>query len=174
MSNKIIISIVIGIIVVFAGVAFLKQGGTPTTVPKDSMSSAEPSQSTPSEPVAVMEPGTPPEVQPTPETPPTSSVAPQSAVITFTDSGYGPTPLTVKKGTTITFKNNSAGQMWPASAMHPTHAVYPTTGGCIGSTFDACQGIEPSGSWSFTFGVVGSWKYHDHLNPTRTGMVVVE
>ncbi|MEK9182927.1 MAG: hypothetical protein AAB849_00245 [Patescibacteria group bacterium] len=72
------------------------------------------------------------------------------------------------------FKNQSARSMWPASGFHPTHTVYPTTGGCLGSTFDACKGVLPGESWSFQFDIAGSWKYHNHLNPADFGMIVVE
>ena len=64
--------------------------------------------------------------------------------------------------------------MWPASAFHPTHKAYPTTGGCLGSTFDACKGVLPGESWSFKFDIAGSWKYHDHLKPIVFGTIVVE
>lgn len=95
-------------------------------------------------------------------------------VITYSDNGYEPKTITIKAGETVTFKNQSSLAMWPASAMHPTHRVYPTTGGCIGSTFDACRGVPPGESWAFTFDIRGSWKYHNHLNPGNTGTVVVE
>lgn len=101
--------------------------------------------------------------------------APQSAnVITYTDAGFTPSPLRVKKGTTVTFVNNSTGKMWPASAKHPTHTEYPTTGGCIGSTFDACGGMMPGESWTFTFDIPGSWNYHNHLSPQDFGTIIVE
>ena len=64
--------------------------------------------------------------------------------------------------------------MWTASAVHPTHRAYPTTGGCLGSTFDACKGVQPGASWSFRFDIAGTWKYHNHLNPNNTGAIVVE
>ena len=95
-------------------------------------------------------------------------------VITYGDTGYSPNLLTIKAGETVTFKNNSSLSMWPASAFHPTHKVYPTTGGCLGSTFDACKGVLPGGLWSFKFDIAGSWKYHDHLKPTVFGTVIVE
>jgi plastocyanin len=95
-------------------------------------------------------------------------------LVTYTDNGYLPSTINVKVGTTVTFKNESSQSMWTASAMHPTHTVYPTTGGCIGSTFDACKGIQPGESWSFKFDIAGSWKYHNHLNPSHFGTVVVE
>lgn len=96
------------------------------------------------------------------------------SVVTYTDTGYSPSTLTIKAGTTVTFANDSFMSMWTASAVHPTHAVYPTTGGCLGSTFDACKGVLPGETWSFKFDEVGSWKYHDHLTPTFYGTIVVK
>ena len=95
-------------------------------------------------------------------------------VITYTSGGFSPSVINVKKGGEVTFLNKSEGAMWPASAIHPTHTLYPTQGGCVGSTFDACQGIEPGEAWSFKFDIAGSFKYHNHLNPSQTGTVVVE
>jgi plastocyanin len=95
-------------------------------------------------------------------------------VITYTDSGFSPKEMKIKAGETAVFKNESSKSMWPASAMHPTHAVYPTTGGCLGSTFDACKGLLPGESWSFKFDIAGNWKYHDHLTPTFFGAIDVK
>ena len=95
-------------------------------------------------------------------------------VITYTNTGYSPSTLTVQVGTTVTFKNESSMAMWAASASHPTHKVYPTTGGCLGSTFDACKGIQPGDSWSFKFDIAGNWKYHDHLKPSFFGTIIVK
>lgn len=101
-------------------------------------------------------------------------VSPKDETVTFTSKGYSPSPLTIKKGTTVVFKNNSDLSVWTASAKHPTHNTYPTTGGCLGSTFDSCKGISPGGSWSFKFEVVGEWGYHDHLHPSFFGKIIVE
>lgn len=94
--------------------------------------------------------------------------------VTYTDAGYSPATMTVKKGETVTFTNRSSQSMWTASATHPTHRGYPTTGGCLGSTFDACKGVQPGDSWSFQFAVSGIWNYHNHVNPGDTGTIVVE
>src|SRR3989344_2395368 len=80
----------------------------------------------------------------------------------------------VSERTTETFIIMDEGTYWPASASHPSHTVYPTTGGCIGSTFDACKGLAQGESFDFTFNEAGEWKYHDHLNPGRTGTIIVE
>ncbi len=116
-------------------------------------------------------------VAPTTESPvppaPVQATSGNVHVVSMTDKGYLPMSLTIKKGDTVTFKNDGTEASWPASAIHPTHAGYPTTGGCLGSTFDACKGIAPGASWSFTFDVVGSWGYHDHLNPSHFGKIIV-
>lgn len=98
----------------------------------------------------------------------------QTVVVTYTDAGYSPADISIKNGDRIIFQNNSSRAMWTASAFHPSHRAYPTTGGCIGSSFDACAGIQPGESWAFTFNVSGTWKYHNHLLPAHTGSVVVE
>lgn len=118
--------------------------------------------------------------QPTPAVPQTStsesatSTVAQEKVVIYTDAGYSPATLQIKSGETVVFKNQSSQSMWTASGAHPTHKVYPTTGGCIGSTFDACKGVQPGDSWSFKFDISGTWKYHNHVNPGNTGTIAVE
>ncbi|EKD32886.1 MAG: hypothetical protein ACD_76C00122G0002 [uncultured bacterium] len=97
----------------------------------------------------------------------------QNTVI-YSDSGFSPDQLIIKSGGTVFFENQSSKSMWTASGAHPSHRIYPTTGGCIGSTFDACQGIQPGDSWSFKFDIAGEWKYHNHLRPGDTGTIIVE
>lgn len=93
--------------------------------------------------------------------------------VTYTDEGYSPATISVKKGQSVTFQNESARNMWTASDPHPTHQDYPTSGGCETSTFDSCKGTPPGQSWSFTFDAIGEWNYHDHLRPSRSGAVTV-
>jgi plastocyanin len=112
---------------------------------------------------------------PTPvQTPPTTDQNGAKNVVTFDGTGFVPSVLTVQKGETVTFKNGSTQDMRVASNPHPIHNGYPTTGGCVGSTFDSCAMIPAGGSWSFTFDFVGSWGYHDHLNPSITATIVVQ
>ncbi|MBI4033944.1 MAG: hypothetical protein HY378_00130 [Candidatus Brennerbacteria bacterium] len=119
--------------------------------------------------------GTPTAPEANTPTPQSQTLTPETAAtVYYNGQGFSPQTVTIKKGYTVNFVNQSSKDMWPASAMHPTHAVYPTTGGCIGSTFDACAGIKPGASWSFKFDIKGSWKYHDHLNTTAFGTIVVE
>ena len=90
----------------------------------------------------------------------------ESMMLTYSDSGFTPTSLTVKVGDTVTFKNGSTKQMWVASAPHPIHSAYPE--------FDAKAGSAMGESYMFTFTKTGSWKYHNHLNPSNTGTIIVE
>ena len=100
--------------------------------------------------------------------------------IEISDDGFNPTILTgearlgILVGDTVTWINKGSIEHWPASAIHPTHAVYPEPGGCIGSKFDACKGLKQGESWSFVFTQKGSWNYHDHLNPTLFGKIIVQ
>jgi plastocyanin len=99
------------------------------------------------------------------------------ALIAYTDAGYAPTTITIKKGDTVRFINNShTADSWPASAVHPTHGIYPQKSAtdCLGSSFDACRGLKPGESWDFTFNDVGTWRFHDHIHPSKTGSVIVE
>ncbi len=115
-----------------------------------------------------------PSPTPTPTPTPTPSNEPD-AFVTFSDSGYSPSSVTIKKGQKVRFMNNSNRDFWPASAIHPTHSVYPqkSLSDCLGSSFDACRATPPGGNWEFQFNEVGTWRYHDHLSANRTGTIVV-
>jgi plastocyanin len=128
--------------------------------------------------------GTPVDVVPAPvDTPaeeeePASASAPMTATITYSDSGFTPATVTIKKGGTVTWVNNSSGTMWVASAQHPTHTGYAGTSrqqhcgsAQESSAFDQCRGEEED--WSFTFSKTGEWAYHDHINASRFGRIEV-
>ena len=105
----------------------------------------------------------------------TTVAAMTKTVVEITSTGFSPLTAKVKVGEKVAFVNKDSSRThWPASAVHPTHAVYPESGGCIGSKFDACEGLAFNAEWTFTFNEKGSWNYHDHLNPSLTGTVVVE
>lgn len=87
------------------------------------------------------------------------------AAVSYTDSGFTPNTITVKKGTTVTFTNQSTKGMWVASAVHPTHQLLPG--------FDQLKSVAKGGTYEYAFDKVGTWKYHMHRNPSDTGSVVV-
>ena len=119
---------------------------------------------------------------------PEASVSPlvgngESITITYTSAGYVPKEVTISQGTEVIFENKgrlSLVFMWPATAIHPTHTIYPGSSilKCGGAEkvriFDSCQGIAPQDSWSFIFNETGSWGYHGHLQARFTGKIIVE
>lgn len=87
-------------------------------------------------------------------------------VIRYTNTGYEPKELTVTAGTMVQFINESDIDMWVASNEHPGHTDLPT--------FDQF-GLYPKGStYMYTFDKVGTWEFHDHLNPEYEGSVIVQ
>jgi plastocyanin len=98
---------------------------------------------------------------------------PLSAKVVMTDTKYSPEVLRIKKGTTVIFENQGAQPHWPASNYHPTHTLYPEEGGCIGSAFDACRGLNPGEIYEFRFDIIGTWPVHDHINPGLTMVIEV-
>ena len=97
-----------------------------------------------------------------------------AATVTYTDSGFSPASVTIRNGGTVTFQNNSSRAFRPASDPHPAHNGYPEPGTCNGHAFDPCGAVPVGALWSFTFHTSGTWGYHDHLNPSKEGMVVVK
>lgn len=85
--------------------------------------------------------------------------------IVYDGTTFSPSSLSVKNGDVVIFKNKSKAAFRPASDPHPTHTDYPA--------FDAKQPIPAGKSYQFKFTKVGTWKFHDHLNPSAQGSVTV-
>ena len=158
---------------------------TPTPAPTPEPTPALTPEPTPTpEPILEPSPTPTPPPEPTPEPEPTPAPTPEPPsggnTIVYTSSGYSPSVLTVSVGTNVTFENQAAASMWPATYSHPTHKIYPGSninkcGSSEANTiFDACAGIQNGGEWSFVFTQQGTWEYHDHLKPGRTGTIIVE
>lgn len=103
---------------------------------------------------------------------------PKTVTVSYNGNAFSPQAVTVKKGDTVNFVASGA-QFWVAADDHPTHAKYDGTnrgahcaaGYSGAAAFDACASGT---SYSFTFGKTGSFDYHNHLNATQGGRVVVE
>lgn len=89
--------------------------------------------------------------------------APQEAMIAYSENGFSPASVTVKLGAKVKFVNQGTASMWVASAMHPTHQIYPE--------FDQ---KTTGNEYTFEFTKAGSWNYHNHVNPGHYGKVIVE
>ena len=95
----------------------------------------------------------------------TGAVGTPAVIIMRTDTGFVPSEVTIKKGDIVLWKNESSDYDWPASDLHPTHALYPE--------FDPLRPIAPGSDWSFKFDKVGVWKFHDHIRANKVGTVTV-
>lgn len=89
----------------------------------------------------------------------------EMVVVTITADGFSPAEVTVDQNSLVNFINKDTQPHWPASNPHPMHDLYPE--------FDPTHAIAPGDFWIFKPTRVGTWKYHDHLNPHRRGMLTV-
>ena len=93
-------------------------------------------------------------------------VVPVENLVLVEGGKFSPETLTVKKGTEVTWVNKDTGPCWIASDPHPIHNGY--------SGFDAGRGIKQDETYKFTFSRVGTFSYHDHLDLTKTGKIIIE
>ena len=112
----------------------------------------------PDAPVAVATP-----LKPNPGTP-SEDPLPNSWVVEFTDDGFVPKRIEIEVGQQVRFVNSSESSLWPASNIHPTHQIM--------AEFDAGSPIGADGVWAFTFDKPGFWRYHNHMVPEHSGLIV--
>lgn len=85
-------------------------------------------------------------------------------MVLFTQSGFQPARVTVKKGSVVTIKNDSNETVQFSSDDHPTHRKNPEMN---------LRPLGPGESASYTATKVGEWGYHDHLHADKTGTITV-
>ncbi|MBI2669918.1 MAG: hypothetical protein HYX20_02155 [Candidatus Yanofskybacteria bacterium] len=98
---------------------------------------------------------------------PTVSITPksQTMIINFANGTATPNIVTIKAGDTVKFVNSNSTLHWPASGVHPTHQICPG--------FDALHGLNNGESYSFKFNEAKTCPWHDHLNPSIKGQIVI-
>ena len=107
---------------------------------------------------------------------PEAPSVPMAATITYNGSSFSPSEVTIKKGGTVTFTNTGSSNMWVASGPHPEHTGYSGTSRSAhcpdtsNAAFDQCAA---GNSFIFMFQKVGTWGYHNHLNASSFGKVIV-
>lgn len=85
--------------------------------------------------------------------------------IILTSTGWTPATLTIKTGDTVTWINQSGTDATVNSNPHPTHTDYPPLN----------LGTFTNGSTlSLAFPQKGTYGYHNHLNPSEKGTILVE
>lgn len=90
----------------------------------------------------------------------------QTYFVTYTNTGFQPSFLSIRAGDKIRFRNESDTDMWVASNDHPFHDDYPE--------FDAHGSVRRYGEYTFTFDRVGTWGFHNHANHVHEGVVSVD
>ena len=88
-----------------------------------------------------------------------------STAVTLTAAGFAPQVITVKVGTKVVWTNKSGQMATVNSDPHPIHTAYPPLN--LGSFSD-------SQSLSLVFDKAGKYGYHNHLDASENGTVIVE
>lgn len=89
----------------------------------------------------------------------------EGSTITYSSNGFSPSTLTVKAGSDITIKNTSSSPLDFESDPHPQHT----------DNTELNVGTIASGqSKTFTVTTKVTWGYHNHLNPSDTGTIIVQ
>lgn len=88
-----------------------------------------------------------------------------AGTITYTGSGFSPETLTVKSGDTVTVRNESSRTIEFESDPHPAHTS---------NTELNIDTIRPGESKTFTVNRTGTFGYHDHLDSSKTGTIIVQ
>jgi plastocyanin len=99
-------------------------------------------------------------------TTPSSSPSPTGNAVSIvqgaaglTTTAFNPNPLTISKGTTVTWMNNDS----------TTHTSTSNNSGPWSS-----GSIDPGGTFSFTFQSSGSFAYHCAIHPGMVGTITVQ
>lgn len=153
MNSKMIVGLVVVVLLIVGGFVLLKGN-------KQSPQTIAPSAVQPTQQSAQVTPVS------TESSSPSGSMTNEKAVtVTLTSSGFDPATITVKAGTKVTWVNKSGVEATVNSDKHPTHLLYTPLN--LGS-------FVRGASLSLVFDKPGSYGYHNHLDPSQTGTVVVE
>lgn len=95
-------------------------------------------------------------------------------LVSYTDGGFEPPTLSVKRGETVRFTNNSQSDLWVASIAMQGGTVYPGQSDCGASAFGTCAALKPQEFWEFTFDAVGTWSYKNNSDAAKTGTITVK
>lgn len=146
MSRNVLLGLVVIVLVVFAGWYFLKS--QKSSVDTQTQTSQVTTETVSASPTASA-----------------SGSVMETGTVKITSSGFTPESITIKAGESVTWTNDDSANHIVASNPHPTHTDYPPLN--IGL-------IKPGDSKSLSFPTAGTYKYHDHLNPSLTGSVTVQ
>ncbi|MFA5841759.1 MAG: hypothetical protein WC835_02235 [Candidatus Paceibacterota bacterium] len=87
-------------------------------------------------------------------------------IVAYHNGGFFPDKITIKAGQYVTFENVSDNDMWIASDPHPSHSAL--------MGFDEHNSVKTGGRYSHVFTQTGAWKYHNEMDLSKNGTVIVE
>ena len=93
----------------------------------------------------------------------------EQALITYKEGKFSPECVVVSSGTNITWVNQSDENIQIGADPHPIH-----TGNKEVSGGGFILELSPGESSSVTMSKIGKTGYHDHLNSSATGVIIVE
>lgn len=100
--------------------------------------------------------------------------------VTYGEHGFAPQVVTVPVGTTVAWSSPKGKPMWVASDPDPSHTKLKgfDEKGVINGFIKIFTGdhayAHGTGVYEYTFTEVGTWKYHNHINPQHRGTVIVK
>lgn len=89
---------------------------------------------------------------------------PKEVDVTVTADGFNPDTITINAGDKVVWKNESGTTVTVNSDLHPTHLLWP---------FLNLGAFDNGSSVSVVFDKAGTYTYHNHLNASQKGTVVV-
>lgn len=89
----------------------------------------------------------------------------QAAVVIYNNGQFSPAKLSVKKGEKIIVRNESGAKIQFNSDSHPSHSLYPELNLGV---------IEANQVKTVVITTEGTYTYHNHLNASERGQLVIE
>lgn len=103
------------------------------------------------------------------ESSPSGEQTSQEDTIILSADGFSPATLTIKAGEEVTWINQSGEDATVNSDPHPAHSAYQPLN--LGSF---PNGGTLGGTLPLTFDKPGTYGYHNHLNPSQIGAIIVQ
>lgn len=150
MSRNLIITVVV-VLVLIVGGWLLTRSKQPTMSSPETQSTQAPVSTESASPLSTASEG--------------ATMKKDSNIVKITANGFSPKSITVKMGESITWENTDTANHTVNSDNHPTHLLYQ---------FLNLSVIKPGDKKSITPPKVGTFTYHDHLNPSLIGSVTVQ
>lgn len=89
----------------------------------------------------------------------------QVAYVSITDQGFVPSEITITRGTSVVWRNETTDPHQIASNPYPERNDLPS--------LNSSSQLEPSAEYSYTFDKTGTFGYHDYLRPAMSAQVTV-